>query len=423
MSTQYPRRSAPPGRQLKALRVRLRAEQFEDRITPVVGLFTPQAPLSNGLNLNNNGCVAVTDLNKDGVPDIVLANEGGDFQSNAGTGITVLLGKATGGYVAVQYSTHTTNSGNVGYNVSFVSVADLNGDGWPDVVCTTENLGGTNSGSVFVFKNTANGFGSLQSAGSPISVQVNPSCIRVADVNGDNVPDLIVDSFGNDDGTGQGVLESKITVFQGGVDSTTGRGNLTYSNIIGTYHPDTAFESLAIAVGYFDGDGFADIAAVSVGIPSDFGLDYPPGLIYFFKGDGFGAFSYLGNFSDTGGTFPTNIQAVDLNGDHLPELLVANAGNPNNNFQGSSVSVFFNGSSPGNVSLNPLYTAFPATALGTFAVTAADFNVDGKMDIAAVNYGNEDGSSHGFVTPYLGNGSGSFFAPTPATYDIGVAGG
>jgi hypothetical protein len=425
MSTLFRRKSAPPGHQPNARGVWLRAEKLEDRITPVGSLFTPQTPMSfNGLN--NDGCVAVTDLNKDGIPDIILANQGGSVTGgqtdNPGTGITVLLGKQAGGYTAVNYATHTASSGNSGYNVSFLAVADLNGDGFPDVVCTTENLGGTHMGSVYVFKNTGT-FGALQLVGSPIPVQVEPSCIRIADVNNDNVPDLVVDSLGNDDGTGQGVFQSEITVLQGGVDPGTGKGNLTYSQIGSPYHPDAFFESTALAVGDFDRDGNVDIAAVSVGIPSDFGLDYPPGSVYFLKGNGLGSFTFTGSFTDTGGTFPTNIQAADLNGDQLPELIVANAGNPNLNYSGSSASVFFNGSPQGSIIFNPSYTAFPSNANGTFAVATADFNMDGHQDIATLNFGNEDGSSHGFVDAYLGDGHGNFVASTPATYDIGAAGG
>src|SRR5437762_2450864 len=137
---------APPARRRRWARfVQLRCEQFEDRITPA--LFNVQSPLSFP-GLNNNGCVAVADLNHDGLADAVLTNFGTDYSTGAGNTITVLYGRSGGGFNKVQLNTGGTN-------VSFVSIADINGDSWPDAVAVNANQ--QNTGSVSVCKNDGAG--------------------------------------------------------------------------------------------------------------------------------------------------------------------------------------------------------------------------------------------------------------------------
>src|SRR5262249_44617537 len=135
--------------------VHLRCEPFEDRIVPA--LFNVSPPLSV-TGLNNNGCVVTTDLNKDGLTDAILTNEGTDLISSGDRTITVLYGRAGGGFNRLALDTGGTN-------VAFAAVADINGDGWPDVVAVDEN--GQNTGSVAVFRN--DGAGNLTMVGNPIS--------------------------------------------------------------------------------------------------------------------------------------------------------------------------------------------------------------------------------------------------------------
>src|SRR5262245_58928156 len=120
--------------------IRLGCEQLEDRITPA--LFNVQSPLQF-TGMNNNGFVGVADLNKDGRMDAVFTNFG-DYVFLPGNAITVLYGKAGGGFDRSDLSTGGTN-------VSFAAIADIDGDGWLDVVATNTN--GQNDGTVSVFKN------------------------------------------------------------------------------------------------------------------------------------------------------------------------------------------------------------------------------------------------------------------------------
>jgi len=420
MASQSPRHSTParPPCRRAAPSVRLRCEQFEDRITPA-NLFNVQTPYQ--LGGSNNGFVGVTDLNHDGLPDAIMTDEGLDFDLSAGNKITILKGLPGGGFSASQINTGGTN-------VSFAAIADINGDGYDDVVATNENNGGTHTGSVSVFQN--DGLGHLFLVGSPFSsLSINPSWVGLADVTGDGVKDVVVGAFGNDDGTGNNVVGNGITIFQGGADQATGRGNFSFT-YINTLSPSVAFIPTALALADFDGDGKTDIAAAYPGVPADSTQPQPHGFVDLWRGTGLGAFTEV-TAIDSGGALPVNIQAADLNGDGKKDLIVANAGDPNSTspfWAGTSVGVLLNFSQQGQLVFDGP-TQLLANAYGAFAVAVADYNLDGKQDIAAINFGDIGtafGGAPAKVAVYQGVGDGTFTVPTPptpATYTVDSSAG
>src|SRR5271166_3123040 len=89
--------------------------------------------------------------------------------------------------------------GSGGFYASSVAIADLNGDGNPDIVVANSCLTGSNSesncdagGSVGVL--LSNGDGTMQPFVSYDSGGVAASSVAIADVNGDGHPDLVVAS-------------------------------------------------------------------------------------------------------------------------------------------------------------------------------------------------------------------------------------
>jgi len=397
--------------------VRLQCLAFEDRVTPAV-LFNTATPYQITNFNNNNGSVATADFNHDGFMDAVLTDIGTDFGTGAGTQIIVLYGTSSGGFSRV-----TLNTG--GSNVSFVNAVDINGDGWADLVVSNENH--QNAGSISIFRNDGAGNLSLFNNTTIPSFSNNPAWVGMADVTGDNVLDLVVASFGKDDGTGNNLIGNNMTIFQGNADGS-GHGNFTFSGApITTLFPGVQFIPTSAAVADFDGDGIMDIAATVPSTPADSESGQVVGAVYLFKGTGGGGFS-APNQIDSGGKLPVNVQAVDLNNDGKKDLVIACAGDPNSTspeWDGNGVGVAINVSSSGNLAFGP--TNFRSdNAYGTFATTIADFNLDGKVDIAAVNYGTRTGFSPvAFVAIYLGNGNGTFSpppAPTPGTYNLGTTG-
>jgi hypothetical protein len=117
-----------------------------------------------------------------------------------------------------------------------------------------------------------------------------------------------------------------------------------------------------LAVGDFDRDGWLDLAGASTSGNTV--------AIYL---NHFGALKWAATLS-TALSSPRGIVAADLNGDGLPELIVANRAS-------SAVTVFVAGAAP------TVYTSsvkVPAAA-GSRAVAAADFDRDGRMDLAVGN--------------------------------------
>jgi hypothetical protein len=397
-------------------KIRLQCLAFEDRINPTP-LFTTATPYQITNVNNNNGCVATADFNHDGFQDAVLTDFGVDYQSGAGTQIIILYGNSSGGFSRVTLSTG-------GSNVSFVNVVDINGDGWADLAVTNENH--QNAGSISIFRNDGAGNLSLFNNTTIPSFSNNPSWVGTADVTGDGVQDLIVASFGRDDGTGNNLVGNNMTIFQGNADAT-GHGNFTFSATpITTLFPSIQFIPTSAAVADFDGDGIMDIAAAVPSVPADTESPQPNGNIYLFRGTGGGGFA-APNSIDSGGVLPVNLKAVDLNNDSKMDLVIANAGDPHSTtpeFNGNAVGVSLNVSTPGNLTFG-FTNSISSNCYGTFATAIADFNLDGHVDIAAVNYGTQTFafSPVAFVAIYLGSGTGTFpTTPSPATYNVGTNG-
>jgi len=102
------------------------------------------------------------------------------------------------------------------------------------------------------------------------------------------------------------------------------------------------------------------------------------------------------------GTGPIGVIAADFNGDGKPDLASANSGD-------NTVSVLL-GNGDGT------FTSKSTLATGSvpFSLTAGDFNGDGKLDLAVANFANGVPST---VSVFLGNGDGTFQAPV--TYAAG----
>jgi VCBS repeat protein/FG-GAP repeat protein len=310
--------------------------------------------------------VAAADLNGDTRPDLAVANQGAN-------NVSILLQNSTG-----LFGFSAAGSITVGTQPVSVVVADLNGDGKPDLAVANADEAAPNGTVSILLQNSTGPFG-FSLAGSPVPVGTAPQSIAVGHLN-DNVdlkPDLAVVNEGSDN----------VTILR---QNSTGPFGFTAT----TVSLDVGALPQSIAAADFNGDSNTDLATANEHLNT---------LTILF-GNGSGSFPPPSTTIPVGAG-PSDVASSDLNGDGRFDLAVANATSNNVSILiGNGNGTFANGStSPVTVGTGPEGTA------------AADYNLDGKVDLAVANTG---AGPPGDLTILLGNGTGGFtaFAPTVPAY-------
>jgi hypothetical protein len=299
------------------------------------------------LNFGRPGFIALSDLNKDGKLDIVA-------------GATVLLNNGSGAFGAP----FAYGMGSLGADPGANTViADFDGDSNPDIASASKGTAG------ILFGDGAGGF----------RFAVGPAGrgafgVARADLNNDGKQDVVAMSNGGfavmmGDGTGKLSAPANVAV-------------------------PSAQSFVGPVIADFNNDTKLDVAVVD---PSHSG---PGGLPRFHValGDGLGGFgSIISTSFDASDAFA--VSGGDLNGDGKTDLVTANrSGSP----IGLSIGL---SDGTGHFVMQPNVAV--EIASNPIGVAFADFNKDGKMDIAVP-------SGFGFSI-LLGNGAGGFAPRTRIT--------
>jgi hypothetical protein len=159
----------------------------------------------------------------------------------------------------------------------------------------------------------------------------------------------------------------------------------------------------AVAVGDFNGDGIPDLAVANATQGSN------NGSVSILIGNGDGTFKAAVNY-DSGGNEPSHIAIGDFNADGKLDLVVTNFGGG----EGVSNLVLFLGNGDGTFK-KPVAIVTETFPNLPFFVATADFNGDGKPDLAVTT-----GVS---VTIFLGKGDGTFNTPVnyPGISPVSIA--
>ena len=326
--------------------------------------------------------VQAADFNGDGRIDLAIINKtSGD--------VAILLGNGDGSFqTAVPYPPGVNDSSPIA-----LAVADFNGDGKPDLVVVNSSAAGGSSSISILLNNGDGTFGAASNIATPASGQ----SIAVGDLNDDGLPDLWIGSSP-----------------QSFVMLGKGDGTFQVATMYATT-PSGSGGAMGVAIGDVNNDGKPDLLA----------SNFSQNTVGILLNTGNGQFSNLSTVATQGG--PAAIALADLNQDSNLDMVVANLSfNTATVRYGAGDGTFTNhlftsaGSRPASVALADFggsgflsaafansngngITIVAGAANGTFADTynfvtskniapkpscavAADFNGDGKPDIAVVNF-------------------------------------
>lgn len=364
------------------------------------------APLAPGAYTGNN----LVDLNGDGIPDLVTSASTG--------GLTVWLGNGKGIFVSKSTITAPSNFVINGYTFngadksspSSFAVGDVNGDGKPDIVFVTNYLTAINPGSAtpitysypVYFVALGNGDGTFQAATPYAFPQIAPpanfdnqlavSSLQVADFNKDGHADLIF--VYNDIAGGSGV-----NPYLQGFVVLTGAGNGTFATtavLTSTYNsataPTTPATDQITQVQDLNGDGVLDLV---VAVPSFSIATGPVRQLQIFIAKGDGTFKTPFTVTVSANTFGLPVLA-DFNGDGKADLsfITEDASSQ----AGFAIAL---GNGDGTFASATISNLTGGDAIRSAGLAGADFNGDGKVDLALFD-------TQGYSGIFYGQGDGTF---------------
>ncbi|MFN8487871.1 MAG: VCBS repeat-containing protein [Caldilineaceae bacterium] len=318
------------------------------------GTFAPKIDFTTGPSPTG---VVILDFDGDGKADMAVCNYGNLGSNNT---VSVFRNTSVNGSVAFAAKVDfTTGQGPHG-----ITAGDLDGDGKPDIVTANYDYGG-NGNTLSVLRNTST-VGNVTFA-PKITLTSNQGPINVApaDVDGDGKLDLVVANFQSGNG-------ATVSIFR----NISTSGNIAFASKVDV---TTNLGPYGIALGDVDGDGKLDLAVGNFGVQT---VGDGKTVSVFRNTSTIGAISFAAKVDFTTDAGPRQVAISDFDGDGKPELAVSNFGKGGT---GTTVSVFRNTSTIGNVSFAPKQNL--TTGNGPLDVLSGDFDGDGKLDLAVINFG------------------------------------
>lgn len=282
-------------------------------------------------------------FNGDANIDLAVANSGDDT-------VSILLGNGNGTFTEA-----TGSPFSVGKTPYALTSGDLDGDGLVDIAVA--NL---KSGTVSIL--IGNGTGTfLEATGSPFPAGSEPAAIVAGDFNTDEVDEfdvpIVKDELAVADSSGAAVLILSLTNSGGTYTMTEPK----------TYKYKVNKTPLALVTGDFNGDGMPDLAVANANSKNISILI------------GMGTNLMANKVDYTVDEFPVSLTTADLNGDGKLDLAATHLSD-------NTVSVLY-GNSDGTFQCGDCNKQLSFdVGKDPIAVTAGDFNADGRNDLMTANY-------------------------------------
>ena len=290
--------------------------------------------------------VSVGDLDGDGKPDMAVAIQ----DSNT---VAVLRNTSSSGALS-QESFDRIGDFAVDTGPNSVSIGDLDGDGKLDLVTTNT---GTDifslNNTVSVLRNTSGPDDLTFGDKVDFTVGSGPNSVSIGDLDGDGKPDLVVTNLNFFQGTTVSVLRN-----------TSGPDDLTFESKVDF---TVGLAPAAVSIGDLDGDGRLDLTVVNLG-------DNTVSLLR--NTTRAGPITFESKVDFTVGSGPGAVSIGDLDGDGKLDLAVVNLSD-------NTVSLLRNTTSAGTVAFDPKFDLDVGS--GPTAVSIGDLDGDGLPDLVVAN--------------------------------------
>ncbi len=303
-----------------------------------------------------------------------------DLAVGGSNGVVTLINSGTAGAFTFAPPNGPYGGGALLNNVSSVAIGNINGDGLDDIVASSST-----STNVEVLANADDGSGTIVPA---LSQTFSLGAGHLG-----NVVALSTDTSGLSDIIVADTAANQVTVLQN--TSTP----LTFSfTAAAHYTVDTS--PIALAIGAVYGDATPDIITANLGNGGAQG-----GSFSILRNNGSGIYLVSAPLPETANAQPDSIAVGDLNGDGIPDLVVAN-------FNANTVSVYI-ATAPGVYNAPVMYSVSDVHGKGDGPVSVTLARLTGPSGPLDIITANRDGT----VSVLVNNGSGAF--AQAVTYAVG----
>jgi hypothetical protein len=341
--------TVPPGAAYQPISL-LSAGRIAFSPTPAVTSFNGLSTISSGSFANkleiNTGAyptsVKLADLDGDGLTELIVANEGENT-------ISVFRNPAEDQPPSFSYRVDQP----VGFQPKDVSIADLDNDGYLDIVTANFAEGLT------ILRNTSTDVGSISFGDAfTIPVTIDPSnnagpyTVAVGDLDSDGLLDLVVSHFAT----------AKALIFR---NTSSAAGVLSFEKVSEYSVGSSLLTEQPLAITDLDGDGKPDIVAVNSA----------EATLYVFRNasDKVGAIDFKASLKYAIDGSPVDLLVGDINNDSKMDIIVTSYG-------ANGIVIFPNNSSAGSISFQP-QTKIVTTGKNSFRTAIGDLDGDGKLDL------------------------------------------